>query len=74
MDGSPQVVSLIRSGQVSGDVLQPLAVFSKLAVDEADKYIKTGKTGKPEKQLLPCYLITPANAAKVTNFHLAGTP
>ena len=42
-------------------MLQPIADFSKLAVDEADKYIKTGKTGKAEKQLLPCYLITKAN-------------
>jgi len=72
LDGSPDAVSSILRGALKATVLQPIADFSKLAVDEADKYIKTGKTGKPEKQLLPCYLITTANAKKVHNFVLAG--
>lgn len=72
MDGSPQVASSILHHGIDATVLQPIAVFSKLAVDEANTYIKTGKTGKPEKQLLPCYLITKANAKKVHNFVLAG--
>jgi erythritol transport system substrate-binding protein len=71
LDGSPDAVRLILAGSLSATVLQPIADFSKLAVDEANKYIKTGKTGKPEKQLLPCYLITKANAARVHNFVLA---
>jgi erythritol transport system substrate-binding protein len=71
LDGSPDAVRLILAGKLSATVLQPIADFSKLAVDEANKYIKTGKTGKPEKQLLPCYLITKANAARVHNFVLA---
>jgi erythritol transport system substrate-binding protein len=71
LDGSPDAVRLILAGTLSATVLQPIADFSKLAVDEANKYIKTGKTGKPEKQLLPCYLITKANAARVHNFVLA---
>jgi len=73
LDGSPDVVSSILAGGIKATVLQPIAVFSKLAVDEANTYIKTGKTGKAEKQLLPCYLITKANAKKVHNFVLAGT-
>lgn len=72
LDGSPDAVSSILKGGMKATVLQPIADFSKLAVDEADKYIKTGKTGKPEKQLLPCYLITKANAKKVHTFVLAG--
>jgi erythritol transport system substrate-binding protein len=72
LDGSPDAVNSILQGGMKATVLQPIADFSKLAVDEADKYIKTGKTGKPEKQLLPCYLITKANAKKVHNFVLAG--
>lgn len=72
LDGSPDAVRSILAGSMKATVLQPIADFSKLAVDEADKYIKTGKTGKPEKQLLPCYLITKANAKKVHNFVLAG--
>lgn len=73
LDGSPQVVSSILHHGIDATVLQPIAVFSRLAVQEADKYIRTGKTGKAEKQLLPCYLITKANAKKVHNFVLAGT-
>jgi erythritol transport system substrate-binding protein len=39
-----------------------VAVFAAKAVDEADSYLKTGKTGAAtEKQLFPCVLITPAN-------------
>ena len=72
MDGSPQVVSSIEAGHIGATVLQPLAIFSKEAVEEANTYIKTGKTGKPAKQLLPCYLITPANAHEVHNFVYAG--
>jgi erythritol transport system substrate-binding protein len=72
LDGSPDAAASILHGGMKATVLQPLADFSKLAVDEADKYVKTGKTGKPEKQLLPCYLITKANAAKLHNFVLSG--
>jgi erythritol transport system substrate-binding protein len=72
LDGSPDAVRSILAGALKATVLQPIANFSKLAVDEADKYIKTGKTGKPEKQLLPCYLITPTNAKRVHNFVLSG--
>jgi len=72
LDGSPDAASSILKGGMKATVLQPLADFSKLAVQEADRYIKTGKTGKPEKQLLPCYLITKANAAKLHAFVLAG--
>ena len=72
LDGSQEVVNSIKKNQIKATVLQPLAVFSKEAVDEANQYIKTHKTGKPEKQLLPCYLITKANANKVNNFVYAG--
>lgn len=72
LDGSPDAVSSIRAGGMKATVLQPIANFSKLAVDEAHRFITTGKTGRPEKQLLPCYLVTPANAKKVNNFVLAG--
>jgi erythritol transport system substrate-binding protein len=70
LDGSPDAVSSILKHGMNATVLQPIANFSKLAVDEANTYIKTGKTGKPEKQLLPCFLITPANAKRVHAFVL----
>jgi erythritol transport system substrate-binding protein len=72
LDGSQQVVNSIKAGGIKATVLQPLAIFSKQAVDEANAYIKTGKKPAQEKQLLPCYLITPANASKVNNFVYSG--
>jgi erythritol transport system substrate-binding protein len=72
LDGSQQVVNSIKSGGIKATVLQPLAVFAKQAVEEANAYIKTGKKPAQEKQLLPCYLITPANAGKVNNFVYTG--
>ena len=67
-DGSPDVVKSIKKGEIKADVLQPIATFSKLAVQEADQYLKTGSTGKPEKQQLNCILITPANVNQYTNW------
>ena len=52
--------TLVRSS-LDG-TLQPVAVYSKKAVDEADSFIKTGKTGAAsEKQLFDCTLITKDN-------------
>ena len=48
-------------------MLQPVAVFSKKAVDEADSFLKTGKTGAArEKQLFNCVLITKATVGRYT--------
>ena len=63
-DGSPDAVAAIKAGTLQYTVLQPVAVFSAKAVDEADQFIKTGKTGVAnEKQLFNCVLITPATTA-----------
>jgi erythritol transport system substrate-binding protein len=62
-DGSPDAVDAIKAGELQYSVLQPVATFSKKAVDEADSFIRTGKTGAPsEKQAFDCILITKANA------------
>jgi hypothetical protein len=37
-------------------------------MDEADQMIKTGTTGKPELQIIPCELVTKANAGAYRNF------
>jgi erythritol transport system substrate-binding protein len=64
-DGSPDAVAAIKAGEMQYTVLQPVAVFAAKAVDEADSYLKTGKTGAAtEKQLFPCLLITPANTGE----------
>ena len=66
-DGSPDAVAAIKAGELQYTVLQPVATFSAKAVDEADSFIKTGKTGATtEKQLFDCLLVTKANADKMT--------
>lgn len=63
-DGSPDAVAAIKAGELQYTVLQPVAVYSKKAVDEADSFIRTGKTGAAsEKQLFDCSLITKDNIA-----------
>ena len=66
-DGSPDAVAAIKAGELQYTVLQPVATFAAKAVDEADSFIKTGKTGAAqEKQLFDCLLVTKANADKMT--------
>jgi erythritol transport system substrate-binding protein len=73
-DGSPDAAAAIKAGSLQYTVLQPVATFSKKAVDEADSFLKTGKTGAAtEKQLLDCFLITKANVGKLTAPFTLGT-
>ena len=66
-DGSPDAVAAVKSGDLAYTVLQPVAVFSAKAVEEADSLIKTGKTGAAtEKQSFDCLLITKDNVDKYT--------
>lgn len=61
-DGSPDAVAAIEAGEMAYTVLQPVAVFSREAVIQADYYIKNGKAMvADEKQLFDCLLITPDN-------------
>ena len=60
-DGSPDVLAAIRSGAIAATVLQPAARISRLAVDEANRFLTTGSTGAPEKQAIDCELVTRAN-------------
>jgi erythritol transport system substrate-binding protein len=61
-DGSPDVVSAIKKDEVAATVLQPAALIAEMAVEQADKMIKTGKTGQPEKQSIDCELVNKENA------------
>ena len=66
-DGSPDAVAAIKAGELQYTVLQPVAVYSAKAVQQADSFIKTGKTGAAtEKQLFDCLLITKDNVDKYT--------
>ncbi|MCW6510907.1 D-ribose ABC transporter substrate-binding protein [Lichenifustis flavocetrariae] len=65
-DGSPDAVAAIKAGELQYTVLQPVATFAAKAVQEADSFLKTGKTGaSSEKQLFDCILITKANVDKM---------
>jgi erythritol transport system substrate-binding protein len=66
-DGSDDVINSIKAGKIDATVLQPCTRGAEMAVEQADKFIKTGSTGLPEKQSVDCTLITPANA---DNFEL----
>lgn len=72
-DGSPDAATSILKGQIKATVLQPIVQLSVNAVDQADKFLKTGSTGMDEKQTVNCILITKDNAAKLNNFVLSGS-
>jgi erythritol transport system substrate-binding protein len=64
LDGSPDAIASIQAGAMKATVLQPAAAISRLAVDQAHKYLTTGSTGVAEKQSVDCELVTAANAAQ----------
>jgi len=71
LDGSPDAVESIRQGGMDATVLQPLAVFSNLAVEQAHRYIQTGELPEEEKQSIDCLLVTPENTDRYADFVLA---
>ncbi|QKV18538.1 D-ribose ABC transporter substrate-binding protein [Oricola thermophila] len=70
-DGSNDVRDSILAGGIKATVLQPAYRQAEVAVEQADKYLKTGSTGLDEKQLMDCVLITAENAAKLETFALS---
>ncbi len=63
-DGSPDVIASIQAGGIRATALQPAAKAAVMAVEQADRYLKTGSTGAPEKQAIDCELVTPENAGQ----------
>jgi erythritol transport system substrate-binding protein len=70
-DGSNDVRDSILAGEIKATVLQPCYREAEMAVEQADKYLKEGSTGLPEKQLMDCVLINADNAAKLETFKLS---
>jgi erythritol transport system substrate-binding protein len=68
LDGSPDAIAAITRGELLATALQPAVLISRMAVDQADQFLRTGATGKPEKQVIPCDLVTKENAADFVNF------
>lgn len=69
-DGSNDVRDSIRKGGIKATVLQPAYRQAEIAVEQADKFLKTGSTGQQEKQLMDCVLINGKNAGKLETFTL----
>ena len=63
--------SIINKGNIKATVLQPGWKQAQMAVEQADYYLKNGKTQKEEKQLMDCILIDDANASKLNMFNLS---
>ena len=73
-DGSNDARDAILRGTMHATVLQPARRQAQYAVDLADRFLKTGSTGQPEKLLMDCFLIDGANAPRLKDFALAPAP
>jgi len=60
-DGSPDALAAIKAGDLEATVLQPAVTIARLAVQEADQFLRTGTTGHAERQIIPCELVTAQN-------------
>lgn len=69
-DGSNDARDAILAGKMQATVLQPAWRQAQYAVELADRFLKSGNTGRPEKQLMDCILITRAEAPRLNNFAL----
>ena len=67
-DGSPDAIAAIHDGELRATALQPAVVIARLAVNEADTFLRTGSTQKPEEQIIPCDLVTQKNAGDFHDF------
>lgn len=67
-DGSPDALAAIRAGALQATVMQPAVKIAQLGVEEAARYLRTGSTGHPERQVIPCELVTRANVGDFRNF------
>jgi len=61
-DGSDEAIESIMKGELKATALQPVAEMALQAAIQADEWIRTGSTGKPEKQSIDMVLLTPENA------------
>ena len=68
-DGNDNVLDSMLQGKIAGTVMQPNALNAEMAVQLADKFIKTGSTGMDQEKILNgCFLIKPSDADKWRGF------
>ena len=72
-DGSDDAIQSIMGGELKATSLQPVAEMANQAAIQADAYIKTGSTDKPEKQSIDMVLLTPENACQYKTFAPTGS-
>ena len=72
-DGSDDVNDSIMAGKIDAGALQPVAEMAIQAAVQADEFIRTGSTGKPEKQSIDMVLLTPENACQYKGFAPTGS-
>jgi erythritol transport system substrate-binding protein len=70
-DGSNDVRDSILRNEIKATGLQQMAYIAEQAAIQADQYIRTGSTGKEEKQMIDCLLINKDNASKLNNFAMS---
>ena len=68
VDGSNDVRDKIKEGKILATALQQCAEIARMAVVQANDYLKNGTTGLDEKQLVDCVAITKDNADKLDTF------
>ncbi|WP_414707084.1 D-ribose ABC transporter substrate-binding protein [Salinisphaera sp.] len=68
MDGSNEEIEAIKSGKLYATAMLQAQKIARVGVSELDKYLRTGSTGRPERQLFRGILITKDNADKVHDF------
>jgi erythritol transport system substrate-binding protein len=73
-DGSPDALDAIRAGDMQATALQPGVPIARMAVEQADRYIRTGETGVPEKQSVDCLLVTSDNVEEFGVFERVVAP
>lgn len=67
-DGSDDAIQSILNGELKATSLQPVAEMANQAAIQADAWIRTGSTGKDEKQSIDMVLLTPVNACQYKQF------
>lgn len=69
-DGIEEALDEIKKGGMVATAMDMVSVSATMCVDQLHDFVTTGTTGKPEKQLVDCLLITKDNVEKVDNFAL----
>jgi erythritol transport system substrate-binding protein len=72
-DGSDDAIQSIMNGELKATSLQPVAEMAQQAVIQADQYVKTDSTDKPEKQSIDMVLLTAENACQYKTFAPTGS-